>query len=64
MLVHTSLTMAGKARPCDVSSCAFFCIGGSAIFSDHASFTMVGEARPYAIVLGVPLFVETVLRAF
>ena len=43
--------------------CAVVCVDGFVSFSVHACFTVVGKARPCAVVLGVSLFAETVMRA-
>ena len=55
--------MIDKAHLCAVFSCAVAFVDGSVSLSVSARLTMVDEARPFVVVLGVPLFVVTVMRA-
>ena len=45
-----------------LSSCAFFCIDGSASLLVHSISTVTGKARLRAAILRAPLFVMTVVR--
>ena len=45
-----------------LSSCAVVCVDGGVIFLVYVSLTVIGKVIPCDFVLGVPLFVVTVMR--